>query len=91
MISLETIGCFSDKPGSQRYPLPFSYFFTDVANFIAFVALPGGRAFLHEVVGCLPAATRSFPTIGGTAPDQHPGIGWSDHWAFWQARLSRRS
>lgn len=83
MISLETIGCFSDKPGSQRYPLPFSYFFTDVANFIALVALPGGRAFLHEVVAAFRKHTQ-FPTIGGTAPDLIPGIGWSDHWAFWQ-------
>jgi len=82
MISLETIGCFSDKPGSQRYPFPFSYFFSDVANFIAFVALPGGRAFLHEVVGAFRSHTQ-FPTIGGTAPDSIPGIGWSDHWSFW--------
>ena len=82
MISLETIGCFSDKPGSQRYPFPFSYFFSDVANFIAFVALPGGRAFLHDVVGAFRSHTQ-FPTIGGTAPDSFAGIGWSDHWSFW--------
>jgi Zn-dependent M28 family amino/carboxypeptidase len=82
MISLETIGSFSDKPGSQRYPFPFSHVFSDVGNFIAFVALPGGRAFLHEVVGAFREHTQ-FPTIGGTAPDNIPGIGWSDHWAFW--------
>ncbi len=46
------------------------------------MALPGGRAFLHEVVGAFRAHTQ-FPTIGGTAPDNIPGIGWSDHWAFW--------
>jgi Zn-dependent M28 family amino/carboxypeptidase len=82
MISLETIGSFSDKPGSQSYPFPFSHIFSDVGNFIAFVALPGGRAFLHEVVGSFRAHAK-FPTIGGTAPDNIPGIGWSDHWAFW--------
>ena len=82
MISLETIGAFSDKPGTQRYPFPFDYIFSDVANFIAFVALPGGRAFLHEVVGGFRRHAQ-FPTIGGTAPDSIPGIGWSDHWAFW--------
>ncbi len=37
MISLETIGCFSDKPGSQRYRrFPFSYFvFRRGRDFIA--------------------------------------------------------
>ena len=82
MISLETIGSFSDAPGSQSYPFPFSHIFSDVGNFIAFVALPGGRAFLHEVVGAFREHTQ-FPTIGGTAPDNIPGIGWSDHWSFW--------
>ena len=82
MISLETIGSFSDAPGSQRYPFPFSHVFTDVGNFIAFVALPGGRTFLHEVVGAFRRHAQ-FPTIGGTAPDNIPGIGWSDHWSFW--------
>lgn len=83
MISLETLGCYSDKPGTQEYPPPFGLFFPDTANFIAFVALPGGRAFLQHMVASFRAHTQ-FPTIGGTAPDQVAGIGWSDHWSFWR-------
>lgn len=83
MLSLETLGCFSDKPGTQKYPAPFGLIFPNKANFIAFVAMPGSRSFLQEVVGAFRNHTK-FPTIGGTAPDQIPGIGWSDHWAFWQ-------
>jgi hypothetical protein len=82
MISLETIGEFSDAPGSQKYPFPFDMIFSDVANFVAFVALPGGRSFLQDVVGSFRRHVQ-FPTIGGTAPDNIPGIGWSDHWSFW--------
>jgi len=26
----------------------------------------------------------SFPSEGGALPGALPGIGWSDHWAFWQ-------
>ena len=81
MMSLETLGCFSDEPGSQKYPPPFGLFFPNKANFIAFVALPGSRDFLHEVVGPFRRHTQ-LPTIGGTAPDQFDGIGWSDHWSF---------
>jgi hypothetical protein len=83
MISLETIGCFSEEPGSQKYPPPFGLFFPSKANFIAFVALPGARGFLHEVVGRFRRHT-DLPTIGGTAPDQFEGVGWSDHWSFAQ-------
>jgi len=43
--------------------------------------MPGSRGFLHEVVGPFRRHT-AFPTIGGTAPDQFAGIGWSDHWSF---------
>jgi hypothetical protein len=81
MMSLETLGCFSDAPGSQKYPPPFGFFFPDKANFIAFVALPGGRGFLHAVLGPFRRHTK-LPTIGGTAPDQFDGVGWSDHWSF---------
>lgn len=83
MLSLETLGCFSDKPGTQKYPAPFGLIFPNKANFIAFVAMPGSRSFLQEVIGAFRSHTK-FPTIGGTAPDQIAGIGWSDHWSFWK-------
>ena len=43
----------------------------------------GSRNFLHQVVGAFRRHTE-MPTIGGTAPDQVAGIGWSDHWSFWK-------
>lgn len=82
MISLETIGAFSEKAGTQKYPSPFDLIFPDVANFVALVALPGGRSFLQEFVAGFRQHTK-IPTIGGTAPDFIDGIGWSDHWAFY--------
>lgn len=84
MMSLETLGCFSDEPGTQKYPAPFGLIFPSKANFIAFVALTGARGFLHEVVASFRRHS-DFPTIGGTAPDLVDGIGWSDHWSFSQA------
>lgn len=82
MISLETLGAFSEQPGSQKYPAPFGLVFPSKADFIAFVALTGSRSFLHEVMGSFRRHT-AFPSIGGAAPDALvPGVGWSDHWAF---------
>lgn len=83
MISLETLGSFSNEPGSQTYPPFFDLFFPSTANFVALVALPGSRQFLHDVARSLRAHAR-FPTVGGTAPDAIDGIGWSDHWSFWK-------
>ena len=83
MIALETIGAFSDTHNSQRYPPPFGLIFPSTANFVAFVGLPGARAFLHDVIGSF-RRNLPFPSIGGVAPDVVPGIGWSDHWAFHQ-------
>lgn len=81
MLSLETMGWFSDKPGSQTYPFPFNLIYSDKGNFLAFVGMPGSRSFLHEVIGHF-RQTVTVPTIGGIAPEPIPGIAWSDHKAF---------
>ena len=84
MISLETLGCFSDAPGSQQYPPPFGAVFPNKANFAAFVGMPGSRPLVSEVMASFRRHT-SFPSIGGIAPSFIPGIDWSDHWSFAQA------
>ncbi len=81
MIALETLGAFSDEPGSQGYPPPFGLLLPKAGNFIAFVALPGSRAFMHQVIGEFRRHTR-FPTIGAVAPALVQGIDWSDHASF---------
>jgi hypothetical protein len=50
MLSLETIGYFTDQPGSQGYPFPFSYFYPDTGNFIGFV---GNLSSRRRLSGCL--------------------------------------
>lgn len=84
MLSLETIGFFSDAPGSQQYPSPLGSVFPSKANFISFVAMPGSRRLLHDVMRGF-RETTAFPTVGGIAPGFIPGIAWSDHWSFAQA------
>ncbi len=84
MLALETIGCYSDQPKSQKYPAPFNFFFPDTGNFIGFVSDLGSRTLLRNVVGTFRETTR-FPSEGVGAPGWIQGIGWSDHWSFWQA------
>jgi hypothetical protein len=83
MLSLETIGYYSDAPGSQKYPAPFGMLYPDTGNFITFVANYKSRALLHRVISAFRENTQ-FPSEGAAAPEWIPGIGWSDHWAFWK-------
>jgi hypothetical protein len=83
MYSLETIGYYSDRPGSQRYPKPFGLFFTNKGDFVAFVGMLNSRTLLHETMRSFRSHT-PFPSIGGVAPGFIPGIDWSDHWSFAQ-------
>jgi hypothetical protein len=84
MLSLETMGYYSEAPHSQQYPFPFSFFYPHTANFIGFV---GNLRSLHLVRQSLEAFRRhtQFPSEGTAAPGWITGIGWSDHWSFWRA------
>jgi Zn-dependent M28 family amino/carboxypeptidase len=83
MLSLETIGYYSDAANSQEYPFPFNLFYPTTGNFIAFVSNVGSRALLHQTLGSF-RRHAPFPSEGAAAPASIPGIGWSDHWAFWR-------
>ena len=47
MLSLETIGYYSDRPNSQQYPVaPLALFYPNTGNFIAFVSNIGSARLL---------------------------------------------
>ena len=83
MLSLETIGYYSDLKGSQQYPPVFKWFYPDTGDFIGFVANVGSRKLARRCVGAFRRET-AFPSEGVAAPGWITGIGWSDHWAFWR-------
>ena len=83
MLSLETIGYYSEERGSQQYPFPFSIFYPDTANFISFVGnLRSGHLVRQTIASFRNHAC--FPSEGLAAPSFITGIGWSDHWSFWK-------
>jgi Zn-dependent M28 family amino/carboxypeptidase len=83
MFSLETIGYYSDAPGSQRYPLPLGLFYPSTGNFVAFVSNLTSRALLHEAIASF-RRHAGIPSEGIAAPAWIPGVDWSDHWSFWR-------
>lgn len=83
MISLETIGFYSDAPGSQKYPALLSPFYPSCGDFIGFVGNPESRALVRTAVRKF-RESANFPSEGIAAPADWPGIGWSDQWSFWR-------
>ncbi len=84
MLSIETIGYYSDKANSQHYPFPFDLIYPSTGNFIAFVGNLASRDLMHQSLKTFRDTTK-FPSEGVAAPGSIPGIDWSDHWAFWEA------
>ena len=81
MLSLETIGYYSDEKGSQRFPAGLGLFYPSTGNFIAFVGNLKSRSFLERNLSIFRAGS-SFPSEGASLPAFIPGIGWSDHWSW---------
>lgn len=84
MISLETIGYYSNEPDSQKYPFPFNLIYPSEGNFVAFISNTGvSRRLLTKGIKLF-RENCNFPSEGGAIPQFVPGAGWSDHWSFWQ-------
>ncbi len=83
MLSLETLGYYSDDSGSQHYPFPLDWFYPDQGSFVGFVGNLPSCKLLRRAIGVF-REREAFPSQGGCLPESLPGVGWSDHWAYWQ-------
>ena len=84
MLSLETIGYYSDAEGSQQYPNPvYAWLYPNTGNFIGFVGNLASRKLVRQCLGAFRRHS-AFPSEGIAAPGRMMGIHWSDHWSFWQ-------
>jgi hypothetical protein len=83
MASIETIGWYSNQPGSQRYPPLFNLFYPDCANFIGMVSDFRSRAAMRRLAQAFRAHS-DFPLQTVATFRFVPGITWSDHRSFWR-------
>jgi len=84
MVSLETIGYYSERPGSQRYPPLFKHFYPDKGNFIAFVSNFRSRPKLRRFAATFRQHSQ-FPAESVATFSWLPGVAWSDHRSFWRS------
>ena len=83
MISLETIGYYSDSENSQLYPFPFSLYYPSSGDFIGFVGNISSRTLVRRAIRVF-REEATLPSQGVAAPGWLTGVGWSDQWSFWR-------
>jgi Zn-dependent M28 family amino/carboxypeptidase len=84
MICLESIGYFTDTPGSQYFPVSMlKWFFPNKGNFIAFVSNLRSRGLLNRSKNAFKKGS-VLPVESLAALSIVPGIDLSDHWSFWE-------
>ncbi len=87
MMSLEMLGYYSDAANSQDYPSPFSWFYPDTANFVAFVSDLNSRSLLRKSIKYF-RDSKQFPSEGLTAPILLVrDVRRSDQAAFWKYNI----
>jgi Zn-dependent M28 family amino/carboxypeptidase len=84
MVSMDSVGYYSDKPGSQRYPqgLPDAKF-PSHGNFLGLIGNPPSEPLLVRASKAFRAGSE-LPLLPITLPEHVEGAGWSDHWSFWR-------
>ena len=83
MASLETIGWYSNRPGSQHYPPLFNLFYPDCANFVGMVSDFRSWAAMRQLAKAFRAHS-DFPLHTVATFRFIPGVTWSDHGSFWR-------
>jgi Zn-dependent M28 family amino/carboxypeptidase len=83
MVSLETLGYYSDAPGSQRYPPLFRFFYPERGDFLGLVSDLRSRRVMRQVAKVFRDRS-DFPMQHTATLRWIPGIAWSDHLPFWR-------
>jgi Zn-dependent M28 family amino/carboxypeptidase len=83
MLSLETMGYFSDATDSQKYPPPLNLLYPNQGNFIGFIGNLNSGDLVRRAIASFRRHVQ-FPSEGAALPGWMSGVGWSDHWSFWE-------
>jgi hypothetical protein len=83
MLSLETMGYFSDSRRAEHAPFPFNYVSPWRPDFLAVFGNVSSRSLVDRVTSAFDEAGQ-IRCIGVSLPGILPGVRSSDHWSFWK-------
>jgi hypothetical protein len=82
VLSLDTLGYYSDEAGSQTRPFPLTLSYPDHGDFVAFVSDIGSRGLLQRSVAAFRGGG-SMPAESACLPSFMPGLGRGDQASYW--------
>jgi hypothetical protein len=83
MISLEMVGYYDERPGTQSYPVALlSAIYPDRGNFVAVIGEIGGAGLVRTIKGAMRESS-TLPVESINAPASIPGVDFSDHRSYW--------
>lgn len=85
MLCLESVGYYSQEPGSQSFPWPAFWLrwrYPTTGNFLTIVGNTDSRP-LQERIRDVLTFRMALPVETYTGPWWIPGVDWSDHGSFW--------
>ena len=83
VLSLETMGYYTDAADSQHYPSPLDKLYPSTGNFVGLVGDIKSAKLVRRIKKSFKENSK-VPVEGASLPGNIPGVGWSDHWSFWQ-------
>ncbi len=83
MLSMDALGIYKEEPDSQKLPFPFSMFYPNRGNFLAFIGNLRSRKYVIEATRGFKKGS-SFQIQAGVGPEWAKGAAWSDHSSFWK-------
>ena len=84
MLSFDMLGYYTDRPGSQAYPVPMGNLYRDRGNFLAFISNLQSRDLLRSRIRSF-RKSATIPSEALALPELIKDIGRSDHASFWKA------
>lgn len=83
MYAFDSVGYYTDEPGTQRQPPLLGLLLPDRGNFVAFVGGLKSRQLARDTQKMFKTYT-PLPSGFAVGPSFIPGTDWSDNWAFAQ-------
>ncbi len=83
MMALESIGYYTEEPGTQKWPMGLGIILPRTGNFLMFVGNPQSSRLVQRVLRAY-RGEASLAAAAATVPGALPGVDWSDHAEFWR-------
>lgn len=84
MLSLEMLGCYSDEPGSQRFPVaPLRLLYPSRGDGIVIVSRLADIGLTRRLKHAMRGGAGPLPVRSMNGPAAVPGVDFSDHRSYW--------